>query len=236
MAEEVKSVRLSKFLAEQLGLSRRQADDLIAAGRVSVNGAKAILGQRVDLATLSQDEVVCDGKVVKPETTYTYLALNKPVGYVCSRRSQDDAPTIYEILPEEYRALKTVGRLDKESSGLILLTNDGDFAFRMTHPKFQKTKIYEVTLDHALEPLHQQEISDFGIEIGDGVSKMGLEKMSEDRKSWRVYLGEGRNRQIRRTFGALGYTVEKLHRVQFGPYQLTDLKPGEYTEIPKITG
>ncbi len=104
----------------------------------------------------------------------------------------------------------------------------------MTHPKFVKTKLYEVTLDQALAPLHQQEISDFGIQLGDGISRMGLTKLSDDRKTWQVTLHEGRNRQIRRTFGALGYTVVKLHRIQFGAYQLNQLQPGEFIEIPKI--
>ncbi len=224
------SVRLNKFLAEQLGISRRQADDLIAAEKVEVNDEKAVLGARVE----DNDTVICDGKEVRREISYIYIGMNKPTGYVCSRKRQGDIPTIYELLPEKYQSLKTVGRLDKDSSGLILLTNDGDFAFQMTHPKFSKTKLYEVELDRSLEPLHQQEIADFGIEIGDGISKMGLEKLDDSRKKWLVTLHEGRNRQIRRTFGALGYTVVRLHRIQFGAYRLDNLKPGEITEVPKI--
>lgn len=225
----MEQVRLNKFLAERLGLSRRQADDAIAAGKVLINDKPAVLGTRID----KNDKVCYNGGIIPFSVGYLYVGLNKPVGYVCSRRAQGDAPTIYELLPEKYRNLKTVGRLDKDSSGLILLTNDGDFAFRMTHPGFAKTKIYEVELDRALEPLHQQEISDFGIEIGDGVSKLGLERLDESRRRWRVSMQEGRNRQIRRTFGALGYTVERLHRTVFGPYQLSGLKPGEWTEVAK---
>lgn len=222
--------RLNKFLAERLGLSRRQADDAIAAGKVSVNEKPAILGSRID----KNDKVCYNGKIVPISVGYIYLGLNKPVGYVCSRRRQGDFPTIYEILPEKYHNLKTVGRLDKDSSGLILLTNDGDFAFRMTHPGFAKTKVYEVELDHALEPLHQQEIADFGIEIGDGISKLGLERLDDSRKHWRVIMSEGRNRQIRRTFGALGYTVAKLHRTKFGPYELSGLTSGKFVEVKKV--
>ena len=225
----MEQVRLNKFLAERLGLSRRQADDAIAAGKVLINDKPAVLGTRID----KNDKVCYNGGIIPFSVGYLYVGLNKPVGYVCSRRAQGDAPTIYELLPEKYRNLKTVGRLDKDSSGLILLTNDGDFAFRMTHPGFAKTKIYEVELDRALEPLHQQEISDFGIEIGDGVSKLGLERLDESRRRWRVSMQEGRNRQIRRTFGVLGYTVEQLHRTVFGPYQLSGLKPGEWTEVAK---
>lgn len=225
------SLRLNKFLAERLGLSRRQADDAIASGKVTVDGSPAILGARID----KKSNVCYNGKMVPFAVGYIYLGMNKPVGYVCSRKRQGEFPTIYELLPEKYRSLKTVGRLDKDSSGLILLTNDGDFAFRMTHPSFAKNKIYEVELDHALEPLHQQEIADFGIEIGDGVSKLGLEKLDDSRKRWRVLMNEGRNRQIRRTFGALGYTVTKLRRTAFGPYQLEDLGEGKFVEVKRAS-
>ena len=154
--------------------------------------------------------------------------LNKPVGYVSSRKAQGEVPTLYELLPEKYQKLKTVGRLDKNSSGLILLTNDGDFAFKHTHPKFYKLKTYLVELDQTLAPLHQQEISDFGIHLEDGLSKLFLTKLDEDRLKWQVEMSEGRNRQIRRTFAALGYKVVKLHRIEFDHYQLGDLKTGEF--------
>ena len=223
-------VRLNKFLAERLGLSRRQADDAIAAGKVLVNDSPAILGARID----KNDKVCYNGVIIPFDVGYLYVGLNKPAGYVCSRKAQGEFPTIYELLPAKYHDLKTVGRLDKDSSGLILLTNDGDFAFKMTHPSFTKTKIYEVELDHALEPLHQQEISDFGIEIGDGVSKLGLTRLDDSRRRWRVEMSEGRNRQIRRTFGALGYTVTRLHRTAFGSYQLSGLEPGTFAEVKKV--
>ena len=222
-----RQLRLNKFLAERLGISRREADDAISGGKVLVNGKVAVLGSRID----NNDKICYNNKVVPFATDFLYLALNKPVGYVCSRKKQGDAPTIYELLPKKYQALKTVGRLDKDSSGIILLTNDGDFAFQMTHPKFIKTKIYEVQLNRALEPLHQQEISDFGIEIGDGISKLGLTRLDDSRLNWEVTMSEGRNRQIRRTFNALGYQVVKLHRKQFGQYALSGLKPGEYSEF-----
>jgi len=224
------SVRLNKFLAEQLGVSRRQADDLIAAGKIKINKEVAVLGARFS----RDDEIFYDGRPVAKAVKYLYLGMNKPAGYVCSRKRQGEVPTIYELLPKKYQSLKTVGRLDKDSSGLILLTNDGDFAFRMTHPSFRKTKLYKVELDQPLQPLHQQMIADYGVEIGDGVSKMGLTRLDEERKKWQVTLTEGRNRQIRRTFGALGYTVVKLHRVEFGPYRLNGLKTGGFTEVAKI--
>ena len=218
-------IRLNKFLAERLGLSRREADDIIASGRVTIDGKPAILGAHVDKSS----KVCYNDKIVPFAADYLYLAFNKPVGYVCSRRAQGSAPTLYELLPAKYHHLKTVGRLDKDSSGLILLTNDGDFAFQMTHPKFHKEKIYEVELNRPLEPLHQQMISDYGIILDDGPSKFTV--ISAGPAQYTVYLSEGRNRQIRRTFAALGYRVTKLHRTSFGPYALSTLGPGEYTEF-----
>lgn len=233
-------LRINKFLAERAGLSRREADDAIESGRVLVDDKPARIGGRVN----SGDVVMLDGREIPFEANFIYLALNKPVGYVCSRKRQGETPTLYELLPEKYHNLKTVGRLDKDSSGLILLTNDGDFAFRMTHPKFIKVKVYEVELNKDLEPLHQQEISDFGVMLDDGVSRLMLSRLDDEasegtserqkngsRRKWRVEMSEGRNRQIRRTFKALGYNVEKLHRIKFGNYMLNGLKLGKYEEV-----
>ena len=249
------SIRLNKFLAERLGISRREADEVIASGKVTVNNTKAILGTKVDKAS----SIFYNNKKIPFKTEYVYLAFHKPIGYVCSRRAQGSAPTLYDLLPKKYHHLKTVGRLDKDSSGLILLTNDGDFAFQMTHPKFRKTKVYEVELDRPLEPLHQQMISDYGVLLDDGPSQFkvirsGFTEPSSSGRSSRpslrgslssprrncgfpseeipqshyiVTLTEGRNRQIRRTFAALGYHVIKLHRTTFGKYELGDLAPGK---------
>ncbi len=223
-------IRLNKFLAEKLGLSRREADNFISNGKVLINNQTAVLGARIT----ENDKITVDGKNVdNSPSEYIYIMFNKPIGYVSSRKAQGNAPTLYALLPEKYKYLKTVGRLDKNSSGLILLTNDGDFAFSHTHPKFYKLKTYIVTLDHALEPLHQQEISDFGIQLEDGTSKLFLSKLNNERTEWQVEMSEGRNRQIRRTFAALGYEVTKLHRIEFGAYKLGDLKPGKFIEVNK---
>ena len=222
-------LRLNKFLATNLGVSRREADNLISAGKVLVNNKPAELGARIE----DNDNVVVDGKKIT-NVSLIYIALNKPAGYVCSRKRQGDTPTMYELLPEKYQSLKSVGRLDKDSSGLILLTNDGDFAFQMTHPKFVKTKIYEAHIDRELEPLHQQMIADFGVQLPDGRSQLGLEKLDDTRTFWRITMSEGRNRQIRRTFEALGYKVTALHRTNFGRYGLSGLESGQFTEVPKV--
>ena len=225
MAETESTNRLNKHLALVLGVSRREADVLIEQGRVQINGKVAGLGARFS----DNDTLTLNNKPLKSTASHRYVLFHKPVGYVCSRKAQGDTPTIYSLLPKEFHALKPVGRLDKDSSGLLLLTNDGDFAFQMTHPKFRKTKIYEVTLDSDLEPLHQQMISDYGVELGDGISKFLLTRLEEeDRKNWQVTMSEGRNRQIRRTFAALGYTVVILHRTHFGSFSLGSLAPGSF--------
>lgn len=227
-AETPNLLRLNKYLALQLGISRREADNLIAQQKVTINGKLATLGARFS----EGDTISVGGKEIRGKTAYQYISLHKPSGYVCSRKQQGDHPTIYELIPASYHHLKPVGRLDRDSSGIILLTNDGDFAYRMTHPSFAKTKIYNVRLEDNLTPLHQQMISDYGVNLDDGSSKLQLERMNDtDRKSWIVTMHEGRNRQIRRTFGSLGYTVAKLHRTNFGNYALGDIKPGEYKII-----
>lgn len=229
MTTNSNSERLNKYLATNFGISRREADILIAEGKVLINDKPAEIGNRVN----EGDKVTLRGKEVARKELI-YIALNKPVGYVCSRKRQGETPTMYELLPSELQELKSVGRLDKNSSGIILLTNDGDFAYQMTHPKFIKTKLYEVELDRDLEPLHQQMIADFGVQLPDGKSQLGLTRLRDDsRRGWQVQMSEGRNRQIRRTFDALGYRVIRLHRTNFGPYALGDLKSGEYREIKK---
>ena len=245
-------MRLNKYLASGTTLSRRAADAAIAAGRVSVDGQNAVQGTEVNEAS----QVKLDGKVVTPRPEHTTILLNKPAGYVCSRKGQGSR-TIFDLLPPEYQHLQPVGRLDKDSSGLLLLTDDGDLANQLTHPRYAKTKIYEVTLDKPLQPLHQQMISDMGVRLEDGVSRFTITKLELRDKSYgirkkttphpgrtsitlhdtaltpyslpvtshlyEVQMTEGRNRQIRRTFAALGYTVTSLHRTHFGPYSLVDL-------------
>lgn len=216
-------IRLNKHLALALGVSRREADELIESGSVTIDGTVAQLGARI-----TQDSAVAvKGRPLKADTEYRYLLFHKPVGYVCSRKAQGDNPTIYDLLPKDVASLKPVGRLDKDSSGVLLLTNDGDFAHTMTHPKFSKVKVYTVRLSAPLQPLHQQMISDFGIEIDDGTSRLALERIGDDRTEWTVTMSEGRNRQIRRTFAALGYEVAALHRTAFGPFTIGTLQAGQ---------
>jgi 23S rRNA pseudouridine2605 synthase len=224
-------MRLNKFLAHNVGLARRAADEAIAAGRVTINNQLASLGAAVQ----PTDIVKLDDHVVTHGAEHQTIMLNKPVGFVSSRRAQGQAKTIYELLPANLRELKPVGRLDKNSSGLLLLSSDGDFAHRMTHPKFHKNKVYLVRLDKPLAPLHQQMISDVGVSLTDGRSQLNLTRLDDSRRSWQVAMFEGRNRQIRRTFAALGYDVKRLHRVEFGAFRLGDLARGEF-QVVKTAG
>lgn len=219
-------MRLNKFVAQATGLSRRKADELIANGHVLVNGKQPSAGEGISAQT-----VTLDGETLHTPTAHTTIMLNKPVGYVCSRDGQG-SKTVYDLLPAKYHSLKSVGRLDKDSSGLLLLTDDGDLAHTLTHPSKQKVKRYEITLDKPLQPLHRQMISDFGITLEDGPSKLQLGRLEDGSDiKWEVTMHEGRNRQIRRTFESLGYVVTRLHRTHFGSYQLGGTPLGSFSKI-----
>src|SRR3990167_9874353 len=134
-------MRINKYVALATGMSRRAADAVIELGKITVNGQPATAGQQIS----SEDKVALDGKNINTSSKIQTIILNKPVGYVCSRDGQG-SKTIYDLLPAELHNLKPVGRLDKDSSGLLLLTNDGELAHKLTHPSFQKEKVYEVEL------------------------------------------------------------------------------------------
>jgi 23S rRNA pseudouridine2605 synthase len=219
-------MRINKFVAQATGMSRRRSDGVVAEGSVKINDKTAQIGDVVD----ENDTVTLNGKPISVKTTQTIM-LNKPAGYICSRDGQG-GETIYHLLPSNYHHLKPVGRLDKESSGLLILTNDGDLANRLTHPSYEKPKNYDVTLKTPLQPLHRQMIQEHGIQLEYYVSKFSIERLHDaDEKAWRVTLKQGKNRQIRKTFGALGYTVTKLHRTHFGPYALGNLASGKSQEL-----
>ena len=182
-------MRINKYIAAGSSLSRRAADSAITAGRVSINGKPANLGSEVQ----STDTVCLDGAKLTVPHAHTTVLLNKPVGYVCSRNGQG-SKTIFELLPPDYQHLQPVGRLDKDSSGLLLLTNDGSLANRLTHPRYAKTKVYDVALDKPLQPLHHQMICDNGITLEDGLSQFQIALAGHDRRKCTVTMQEGRNR------------------------------------------
>lgn len=226
-------MRLNKFIASTSSLSRRGADEAIKLGRVTINGVQASLASDVKPV----DTVKLDGQVLKQNDSKTILMLNKPVGYVCSRKGQG-SQTIYDLLPAKYHHLNPVGRLDKDSSGLLLLTDDGELANQLTHPSFQKQKVYEVTLDKQLTETDLSELRQ-GIELQDGPSRLEVRVARLEKGpvttshlqpiTYLVLMHEGRNRQIRRTFEYLDLKVERLHRIKFGNYTLDQsVESGKY--------
>lgn len=219
-------MRINQFVAASTGMSRRAADSVIADGRITVDGVPATTGQSVTTGAV----VELDHQPLALPETHTYLMLNKPAGYVTSRARQGSDPTLYELLPPKYHQLRTVGRLDRDSSGLILLTDDGEFIQQHTHPSFEKHKIYELTLSRPLSESDQRKL-EAGVKLTDGLSRVSVQVVSG--KNVRVVLGEGRNRQLRRTFGALGYTVVRLHRTQMGEFKLEDLDSAAWKIVGK---
>lgn len=223
-------MRINKYIAQATGLSRRVADKAVQQGHVRINGTPAQPGQEVT----AKDTVTLNHKPVAPAPDVQTIILNKPPGYVVSRDGQG-SKTVYDLLPPNLHHLKPVGRLDKDSSGLLLLTNDGQLANQLTHPKYQKTKIYEIELDKPLTPEDKAKIQN-GVKVEDYVSRLQLAKTENGKQktencSWRVAMSQGRNRQIRHTFARLGYTVTRLHRTHFGPHTLGDLATAQHKPL-----
>jgi 23S rRNA pseudouridine2605 synthase len=217
-------MRINQYVAAATGLSRRQADDAIVAGRVTIDGQLATLGTTV----IEGADVLLDDQPVRPPATHRYVILNKPEGYVTSRAQQGSDPTIYELLPPALHRLRPAGRLDRESSGLIILSDDGPFIHRLTHPSFDKAKVYDLTLSVPLAQADRRRL-ERGVKLDDGPSRVEVRAVSG--KHVTVALSEGRNRQLRRTFGALGYGIERLHRTSIAGYELGGLASGQWQEF-----
>ncbi len=225
--------RLQKILARAGVASRREAEEIIAAGRVTVNGQVAGLGDKADPA---DDAVKVDGKRVHPPTGHRYLLLNKPRAVMSTRRDPGGRPTVLDLVPEPLRkALVPVGRLDFLTEGLLLLTDDGDLAQRVAHPRYGCTKTYEVKVrgmpaERDLERLRR------GIRLeGRPTAPAGITARpvpgESDNSWWTVELSEGRTRQIRDMFQRIGHPVMKLRRVAIGPLRDADLPLGAVREL-----
>jgi 23S rRNA pseudouridine2605 synthase len=227
--------RLARFLAHAGIASRRHAEELIAAGRVQVNGVTVTSqGIRIDP---EHDEIHVDGTPVRSMAKKVCVLLHKPVGYVCTVHDPQGRPTVLDLLPADLRRLHVypVGRLDRDTSGLLLLTNDGDFALRMSHPRYSMQKHYHVLVqgcpaETILETLRQ------GVTIAedDGRSHKTAPAQvrllrSEGTDCWlTMTIHEGRKRQVRRMLAAVGHPVLQLIRVGIGPLTLGDLPVGEW--------
>ncbi|MEJ2678995.1 MAG: pseudouridine synthase [Gemmatimonadota bacterium] len=220
-------MRLQKFLSRAGVASRRAAERMIEAGRVRVNGVVVTeLGVKVDPAA---DAVEVDGERVA-ESAPVWIALHKPVGYVCTRSDRHGRRTIYGLVPPEHRALFHVGRLDLESEGLVLLTNQGDVANRLLHPRYQVDRVYEVEVKgRATQATVRQLLA--GMALEDGPARAHHATVMEARASWsrlRLTMREGRKREVRRMLDAVDHPVRRLVRLRLGPVELGDLAPGAW--------
>ena len=210
--------------------SRRAGEKLILEGKVRVNGRFVLLlGTKVDP---ERDEVMLDGKIIRARRKL-YIALNKPPGCVCSHADELGRPTIYQLLPKEWQIVNSVGRLDFNSEGLIFLTNDGQFALRLTHPRYGVRKKYIATVEGKVEPAM---LAEFTLGIFHGGERLKAEKArimgSSNAKSVvELELAEGKNREVRRMFESQNVSVKKLQRVQIGKIKLGELKLGKWRTL-----
>ncbi|HLI06147.1 MAG TPA: pseudouridine synthase [Ktedonobacteraceae bacterium] len=238
--EQGRGERLVRFLAHAGVASRRHAEELIAAGRVQVNGATVTTqGTRIHPA---RDVISVDGRAVSAPTQHVYVLLHKPVGYVSTVYDPQYRRTVLDLLPEELRRLRLypVGRLDLDTSGLLLLTNDGDFALRMTHPRYSMQKHYEALVEGcpgeaALNALRRgvEIVEDNGQRHKTTPAKVRLlrrERASQSRENcWlALTIHEGRKRQVRRMLAAVGHPVLQLVRTGIGPLSLNNLPSGKW--------
>jgi 23S rRNA pseudouridine2605 synthase len=219
--------RLQKIMAAAGIGSRRACEEIIAAGRVTVNGKVALLGQKADLAT---DRILVDGQPIKPGQALIYIALNKPRGVVSTADEEFGRPTVLDLVPVDAR-IYPVGRLDMDSEGLVLLTNDGDLSNQLTHPKFGHTKEYRVLV--ARHPDQEQfEAWRHGVVLEDGYRTAPAEVSIEStygKGAWlRVVLTEGRKRQIREMGAQTGLPIVRIVRVRIGTLQLGSLKAKQW--------
>ena len=226
----MKEMRLQKYLAECGVASRRKAEELISQGRVKVNGETVTqMGKKV-----SQNDVVeVDGKLVKMEKRKVYIALNKPVGYISSVKDQFGRKPVMDLVKDIKERIFPVGRLDYDTSGLLLLTNDGDFAYRLTHPKHEIKKVYEADL---LGVPSKDDIMRFknGLWIDDYfTSPADFEILKSDGKTTkvRITIHEGKNRQVRKMCNKIGCPVIRLKRISIGEVSLGDLKEGSWRNL-----
>ncbi len=220
--------RLQKFIAGTGFVSRRKAEVLITSGLVVVNNKRITkLGTTIDPA---KDVVTVNGTKLKPVTAFRYIALNKPAGVTCTRAQYKNERTVYDLIPD-VRDLVIAGRLDKDSAGLVVLTNDGDLTNKLTHPRYQHQKEYEVT---TVKPMTEEVLEKLrlGIPLEEGTAK--FDQITEvGSKRYRVVLHQGWKRQIRRMIGFVHHDVQKLIRVRINKLELGGLKLGEWRQVER---
>lgn len=223
-------IRLQAYLARAGLASRRASEELIREGRVTVNGRTAAVGSSVDPR---RDIVRVDRKVVKPKTA-EWIALYKPRGYVTTRDDPGGRRTVYDLLPDYLHHLFHVGRLDRDSSGLLLLTNDGATANRLLHPRYRTLKEYRADVEGLPSDETLRQLVE-GVELEDGmahaVSVEVTGQVGPGIFRLRIEMEEGRNREVRRMLEAVGHPVRRLFRRSFGPVQIGKLRPGKWRRL-----
>ncbi len=220
-------IRLQKFLADAGVASRRQSEQLISAGKVRVNGKVVqLLGTKVDPA---RDSVAVENREIRPRRKL-YVALNKPPGFVCTRRDPQDRQVVTDLLPKEWGHLFTVGRLDRDSEGLLFLTNDGEFSLRLTHPRYGVRKKYQVVVVGRVETRNTDPFLRGVQHEGDllKAERVRILSANNSHSTVELELTQGKNREVRRLFELIGRPVEKLKRIQIGPVKLGQLPPGRW--------
>ena len=218
-------MRINKWISETGFCSRREADKLVADGQVTLNGAPALLGSQVQ----EGDEVRVRGQLVKTHRSHVYLALNKPVGITSTTESHIEG-NIVDFIGHEERIFP-IGRLDKDSEGLILLTNDGDIVNRILRAEGRHEKEYIVTIDQPVTPMFMKRMSEGVRILGSMTLPCKVTKIGE--RVFRIILTEGKNRQIRRMCSAFGYRVHRLQRVRIMNIQLDNLARGQWRDLSR---
>ena len=222
--------RLQRLLARAGYGSRRSCEELIIKGRVTLNGTVATLGDRADLL---EDEVRVDGLEVNLDPNVKYYAFHKPAGVVTTMRDPQGRPDMRAFVPEEGPRIFPVGRLDRDTEGLLLLTNDGDLANALMHPRYGVEKEYLAEVDGVPTPKHVGQLRR-GVELEDGLARAKSARVagrSGDRGAVRLVMTEGRKREVRRLLAAIGLPVTRLVRVRVGAVRLGGLPPGELREL-----
>lgn len=218
-------MRINKYIALSSDYSRRKADELVLSGAVTVNGEVIVqLGWEIR----KRDVVKVNGKTVRPPKEFEYWRFHKPAGYITTKSDEKGRKTIYDILPDEVKHLKAIGRLDKESTGLIILTNDGDLINKLAHPSVKIPKKYRVTTDGEIKVEHLQEFAK-GIKLEGKLAWCDSEILEKNKgiTTLEITLYQGLNRQIRKMFAHFGFKVLSLKRISHATITLTGLKRGD---------
>ncbi len=223
-------IRLNKYLASCGVASRRKSDMLILEGKVAVNGK--IVTEVGTSINEKKDKVTCDGKELSLPSSFVYIKLNKPKGYICSASDEKGRKTIYDLVKTEER-LFSIGRLDYDTEGLIILTNDGDFANKVGHPSFSLEKEYQVTVEGKVLESELAVMRKGAVVDGERMPPAKVKIIGFEEKSTKlsVIINEGQNRQVRRMFEAIGKVIILLKRVRIGGVRLGGLSRGEYRDL-----